>query len=422
MLINLDLLLVLSDITRSVPLNTPDRLSIIYELFSYIKEDFKDNPSSYTKESIILNLGFEEQTYCTHEFDFEKLTLTKLIEYLPKVSKTLSNKHEMVDIILLPNVLFCCDKPVKLVSRSYAKVLIYTTDGLRSGRSYQGKCKCGFNYYYGFKENTSKTRTFTDVELPFMLFRNGIVISRDLLKSIDLQISIGNVSFEAAAEVYNNLHNPFTKLNPNRLEDSWFIYKILFFQTSFSEWPRNIKGELDVEKLASNVYPFIRSKIDKIWLKHSCSAVGCHERFVVIDGNEKLYRAICNADKEKLKGIEGEVNTYNLCIRNPIRGNQYRKASKFCECHVNEKYEKSLEPLDIRPVTRSFKKYIPETITSAHGCKEERNVDKFYERTAGMCYIFRPCGIRLSHWEMYTAESLSNIFLYLLDLSSSFTG
>ena len=33
-----------------------------------------------------------------------------------------------------------------------------------------------------------------------------------------------------------------------------------------------------------------------------------------------------------------------------------------------------------------------------------------------MFYIFRSCGVRLSHWEMYTAESLSNIFLWLIDL------
>ena len=33
-----------------------------------------------------------------------------------------------------------------------------------------------------------------------------------------------------------------------------------------------------------------------------------------------------------------------------------------------------------------------------------------------MFYIMIPCGIRLSYFEMYTAEILSIVFLYLIDL------
>jgi len=202
------------------------------------------------------------------------------------------------------------------------------------------------------------SRTFTDTKLPYLMFRGGVIFCRELLNNIDLQISIGSVSFEAAAEIYNNLHNPFQLLNPQRLEDAWFVYKILFFESSFSEWPRNVKKELDIEKLCFNVYPLIRNAIDNTWLNHICTAVGCKERLIIIDGNEKLYRLVCNAKKERIIGKEGQVNTYNLCIK----------------------------------------------------------VDRFYERTAGMFYAFRPCGVRLSHWEMYTAESLSNVFLFLVDL------
>ena len=35
--------------------------------------------------------------------------------------------------------------------------------------------------------------------------------------------------------------------------------------------------------------------------------IGCQKRLVVIDGNEKLYRYICAADKNKIKGNKGEV-------------------------------------------------------------------------------------------------------------------
>ena len=35
-----------------------------------------------------------------------------------------------------------------------------------------------------------------------------------------------------------------------------------------------------------------------------------------------------------------------------------------------------------------------------------------------MLYLIRPCGIRLSHKEMYTAESLSSVFSSLIDVFS----
>ena len=50
------------------------------------------------------------------------------------------------------------------------------------------------------------------------------------------------------------------------------------------------------------------------------------------------------------------------------------------------------------------------------GCKELVKLNRFEERTAGMLYIFRSCGIRISHYEMYTAESLSTVFTCLADL------
>ena len=73
--------------------------------------------------------------------------------------------------------------------------------------------------------------------------------------------------------------------------------------------------------------------------------------------------------------------------------------------------------MDFRRVTRSMAQTIPAVITSGQGCKEDANIDRFHSRTAGMLYFFRPCGVRLAHWEMYTAESLSQVFLSLMDLS-----
>jgi len=417
MKINLDLLLILSDVFKSIPINTPGRLVLINDFIKEVYEDFQVNKKNFTSQEVLINLSFEENLYSDSQFSFNDDCIQQLIEYLPKFTKTNSLYHERMDVVLLPDVMFCCGKPLKLDGRSFANLTVYTNAGVCKGKSYHGKCKCGLIYYYGFREMKSvNSRTFTDTKLPYLMFRGGVIFCRELLNNIDLQISIGSVSFEAAAEIYNNLHNPFQLLNPQRLEDAWFVYKILFFESSFSVWPRNVKKELDIEKLCFNVYPLIRNAIDNTWLNHICTAVGCKERLIIIDGNEKLYRLVCNAKKERIIGKEGQVNTYNLCIRNPKRGNQYQKGSKFCEIHVDDKFGDTLETLDMRPVTRSFKKKVPTTVTSAEGCKDEKKVDRFYERTAGMFYAFRPCGVRLSHWEMYTAESLSNVFLFLVDL------
>ena len=54
---------------------------------------------------------------------------------------------------------------------------------------------------------------------------------------------------------------------------------------------------------------------------------------MVIDGNQKLFRAVCIVSKTKINGQLGDVNNYDLCIRNPIRGNQLMKPSKYCNEH-----------------------------------------------------------------------------------------
>ena len=69
---------------------------------------------------------------------------------------------------------------------------------------------------------------------------------------------------------------------------------------------------------------------------------------------------ICSAEKTKIINKRGEINTYDKCINNPIRGNQHRKASKFCKVHENGSNGATSEMLDLRPITRSITKLIPE--------------------------------------------------------------
>ena len=93
----------------------------------------------------------------------------------------------------------------------------------------------------------------------------SIAFSRELLKLIDMQLSIGVVSFQSCAEIYNNLTPSSQSLNDERLEEAWYLYHILHFITKFEIWPRDIEARLDMETLCKLVYPLIRSKIDSQW-------------------------------------------------------------------------------------------------------------------------------------------------------------
>ena len=161
----------------------------------------------------------------------------------------------------------------------------------------------------------------------------------------------------------------------------------------------------------------VKFEVDNKWINHVCNEVGCKQRFIVIDGNEKLSRLVCAAEKVKIMGNTGEVNSYDLCINNPVRGNQFVENSKYCRVHDKENSGLTDEQIDLRPITRAYaRNMIPNTLTIESGCKKEKNIDRFHSRTAEMFYIFRPCGIRLSHFEMYTAESLSNVLTFILDI------
>lgn len=50
------------------------------------------------------------------------------------------------------------------------------------------------------------------------------------------------------------------------------------------------------------------------------------------------------------------------------------------------------------------------------GCKKATNVDRFYDRTAGVMALVRPCGIIVDATEMFTCESPTQLFIQLLRL------
>ena len=276
---------------------------------------------------------------------------------------------------------------------------------------------CGLLHYHGFTLNKKTGKLgFNDVtNLETIIFNSGIGFSKKLLENVNNIICIGGVSFEKTADIISESHAFDPPINPDRLETAWFVFRIIDLISEFP-WPRKEKSkELDVEELCRHVFSSIKSILDTKWVNHVCNEKGCKERFIIIDGNEKLFRSICSAEKSRIIGNAGEVNSYELCIRNPVRGNQHGPSAKFCSAHVNDNEGATDIQLDLRPITRSITAKLPKIVTTGQGCKEDCNIDRFYQRTAGIFYFFRPCGIRISNFEMYTAESLSAVFTYLID-------
>ena len=51
---------------------------------------------------------------------------------------------------------------------------------------------------------------------------------------------------------------------------------------------------------------------------------------------------------------------------------------------------------------------------NAKGCKKKENILLFYQTTADMLALTRPCGIVVSMTKMFTSESYTQVFLFIL--------
>ena len=47
------------------------------------------------------------------------------------------------------------------------------------------------------------------------------------------------------------------------------------------------------------------------------------------------------------------------------------------------------------------------------GCKKKQNIDRFYDRTAGILAAVRPCGIIVNFMEMFTCESPTQVYVFV---------
>ena len=140
--------------------------------------------------------------------------------------------------ILVPEENFCCGKLVRIQTR-YANTRLYCESSVQQAKSYHGVCKsCKKSYYHGYYVDENSRDYSGYLEDDFLMTSPNTGFSRRLLCDIESTLFIGAVSFEKMAEIYNE--KSFTpELNPERLEEAFFLFKILPFVAKFNPWPRD---------------------------------------------------------------------------------------------------------------------------------------------------------------------------------------
>ena len=111
---------------------------------------------------------------------------------------------------------------------------------------------------------------------------------------------------------------------------------------------------------------------------------------------------------------------YKCCPNSPLPGGKSQKPSKFCASHQSPSAE-TTDEVSVPPEFNTAKSeagLIPEDVCleqqGSKGCKKKENISLFFQTTAGMLALIRPCGMIVGMTEMFTSESYTQAFLFIL--------
>lgn len=201
------------------------------------------------------------------------------------------------------------------------------------------------------------------------------------------------------------------KLNKDIVEETWLIYRITMI-SKHVKWDRKIEsGKYFCEKICLNEYDELKFAVDSKWLRHICDEVGCKERAIICDGNEKLFRYCCSLPAKKEKGEKGEINKIHRCINNPSRGNQNKKSDTLCQFHLTGKTHDVtiFDQIDYRPCTRNLTRNLVEKFVSNEGSKVETSLDKYSDRWNILCSkVLRHSSIKF--WNVFIRKSQYGLY------------
>ena len=223
------------------------------------------------------------------------------------------------------------------------------------------------------------------------------------------------------------------------MEECYFLWKTInLFRKNGSLYLFNVKqADVDgkrrsLEEICLESWKLICNLQNK-WIHHRCEVPDCIEGYISVDGLEKVCRLMCAAPKEKLVVNKGEGNFIKCCTNTPTLGGKSQKASKFCWEHLHlqendrdevdesENSDKVVHeahyPISAGCIDQKSVGDIPEhdgLDCEQGGCKSKERVNRYMDRTAGLLTAVRPCGIIVKAQEMYTCESCSQVYAFLL--------
>ena len=131
---------------------------------------------------------------------------------------------------------------------------------------------------------------------------------------------------------------------------------------------------------------------------------------------------MCALPKTKVvAGKSAEIKMLNVmqcCPETPILGGKHQNPSKFCIDHINESTDTPIvTPPDFKYFHSLANGEVPlpdnEDNSLLIGCKKTSNLNRFYDRTAGVMALMRPCGIIANFTKMYTCESPTQAYIFI---------
>ena len=102
-------------------------------------------------------------------------------------------------------------------------------------------------------------------------------------------------------------------------------------------------------------------------------------------------------------------------------GGKFQKPSQFCVAHSNQSRRYIDPPYYFPPELKYFDSKSSDEVQLPDsddnnllvGCRKSSNVNRFYDRTAGVMALVRPCGIIANFTEMYTCESPTQAYIFI---------
>ena len=253
--------------------------------------------------------------------NYSKIFQRDLIHSLCRSS---AGKSAIKPVILLPPIVQCCDRKIKMDSRP-SFPLLYTVNGTYVGALFHGQCySCKTQFYPSFKV-VDGLRFYYDPNIErerYFQVTSQTVFDKQLLKDFSNNIWVEGATLQSRAKVYKLNFEASDKvrlaqleefarkkhgnwqLNEDRVSDAWFLWVIInYFQNhgklnrmginvQYDENSKHIK----VEQLCQIMWEDICASPNK-WVRHSCKTPGCSEGYVTVDGNEYLKRSKCALPK-----------------------------------------------------------------------------------------------------------------------------